>query len=370
MRNFKKIICVFLAISFLTASLTGVGCSAGETKYAEFFAFDVPVRVEIRNGNLTDEITTEIDSELKRLETIFSVEQGGEAAKLSDAEANEKITVSKDFAAVLKKISSVFKLTDGKYDPTVFPLVRLWGFYPDYPVSDFAPPSDDEIKNALTHVGLNKISIISGESDSTVKTDGATQIDFGGIAKGYAADKIAGIIKSHNLGGGYINLGTSSLRLLKVESLGVRHPRKDGERILEIDCGTLTDVSVSTSGNYERFYEYDGEKYCHIIDPKNGRPANTGVESVTVICKDGALADSISTALCLCSPEEYENASSGVTESSSELADYIKKILKSQEFEGALIFAASNVGNKKRLFTNADEKSYKLLDKDYSIVKI
>jgi len=363
MKKFKIFICVFLAISFAVTGSAGFACSSGETKHAEFFAFDAPVRVEIRRGDLSEEIVTEIDSELKRLETIFSVEQGGEAAALSAAGENEKITISGDFAAVLKKAQAVYRLTDGKYDPTVSPLVRLWSFYPDYPVSDFAPPSDEEIKNALPHVGLNKITLISEETESAVKTDGATQIDLGGVAKGYAADKIAEILTTHKIGGGYINLGTSSLRLLKVESLGVRHPEKDGEKILEIACGTLTDVSVSTSGNYERFYDYDGERYCHIINPANGRPANTGVESVTVICKDGSLADCLSTALCLCSPEEYENAS-------SELADYIKKALNSQGFEGALIFVATNDGNKKRLFTNADEKSYKLLDKDYSIVKI
>ena len=369
MKKFKIFICVFLAILFSAANLTGFGCSAGGTKSAEFFAFDAPVRVEIRSGNLTDEIITEIDSELKRLETIFSAEQDGEAAKLSSAEENEEIAIDKDFAAVLKKAKVAFKLTDGKFDPTVFPLVKLWSFYPDYPVGDFAPPSDDRIENSLKHVGLDKILLISGETESAVKTDGATQIDLGGIAKGYAADKIAEILKIHNLGGGYINLGTSSLRLLKVETLGVRHPDKVGEKILEIDCKNLTDVSVSTSGNYERFYDYDGERYCHIINPKNGRPANTGVASVTVISKDGALADCLSTALCLCSPEDViKNSSDG--SHSAELAEYIVKILKSKEYEGSLIFAATNDGNEKRLFTNADEKSYKLLDKEFSIVKI
>lgn len=373
MKKIRKILCFLLVVSTISASTAGFACSVTQNKTADFFAFNAPVRIEIRNGDLNADVVSEIKSELNRLEKIFSAENGGEAEKLSVAKKDERVLLSDDFVSALKTAKIVYTLTDGKYDPTVFPLVKLWKFYPDYPVADFIPPPHDAIKESLDCVGLDKIAIIPTDNNETyaaVKSDGNVQIDFGGTAKGYAADKIAAILKKHGLGGGYINLGSSSLKLLKVETLGVRHPEKTDEKILEINCGALENASVSTSGNYERFYDYEGKKYCHIIDPKNGYPADTGVSSVTVICKDGAAADCLSTALCLCSAKTSANASDNSTGYASELEKYIAKALNSEEFKDALIFAVTNDGTEKRLFTNGDEKSYKLLDKEYSVVKI
>ena len=336
------------------------------------FAFHSPYRAEAYGNNLSDNTGKKITELLSEFEKTFSTEKGGGVAAISNARAGERVGINADLTSVLETTGFCFKLTDGKFDPTVFPLVKLWSFEPDFPVLNFSPPSEPEISEKLKTCGFEKIIVTTGNGDSgnsggyVEKTQSETELAFGGIAKGYAADKIAEILIADGAERGYVNVGTSSLRLISVEELGVRHPDDGEKRLLTIDCKRLKNVSVSTSGDYERFYEYEGERYCHIIDPETGYPAKTGVKSVTIVCGNGAAADGLSTALCLAKHDPDFPADL----QKSELAALIKRISDEPSLRGALVFAAVEINGKKQILTNADEEMFSLSDKTYAVVKI
>ncbi len=362
----KKISALLFATVLLFCFTVGCIGNVNDTTNANSmssFAFNTVVYAEVRDGKLKDETIEKIEKKLNYLEKVFSAD-AGDLSVISFAKENDCVNISSDLYELLTKAKFCYDITDGKFDPTIFPLVKLWRFYPNYPVKDFTPPSASDIERELEKKGFNDI-ILESRDDGyyAIKNKADVSLDLGGAAKGFAADETAKILTNDGYTDGYISIGSSSLRLLSVPELGVRHPQKSGEQLLKINCENLKNVSVSTSGNYEKYYEYNGKKYCHIIDPETGYPSQTGVLSVTVICDDGAVADCLSTALCLCSLTE-DNLGK------NELVKYIEKFTAEDEIKRFIIFAATDDGKEKRLFTNADEKSFTLLDKDFKVIKI
>ncbi|MDD5097147.1 MAG: FAD:protein FMN transferase [Candidatus Omnitrophica bacterium] len=203
-----------------------------------------------------------------------------------------KLKVSSDTFYIIKKSKEFYQLTDGAFDITVAPLVDLWGF------SDLKTkvPTLDEINSTLKIIGSDKI--ILQENDSVVEFKlPKMKIDLGGIAKGYALDCAVKKLKEHKINSCLINAGGQVYALgNKFNSpwkIGIKNPRKPGvSQTLE-----LKNQSVSTSGDYEQFFLKDGVRYCHIINPKTGYPADTLVASVTIIAGQGLTADALSTAL-------------------------------------------------------------------------
>lgn len=364
MRKKVKKLRLFSLLTGLVVLFSATFGCAKSVSAEDFYAFNTVVHVEVYNGKISDEEKNAITALLTSLEKTFSVNGSGITEKFNSANTVSPVETNATFNEVYNIAKKAYLLTDGKFDATVFPLVKLWQFYPDFPVSDFTLPDDDKISTELLKTGFNKTSLTEIDGKTFLsKTQDGVSVDFGGIAKGYAADKIAEILKSNGHKNGYVNVGTSSLNLLSVESLGIRHPEKSGEKLLDIDLSDITDISVSTSGTYEKYYEKDGKTYSHIIAPDTGYPADTGVLSVTVLNKDGTLADAITTALCLCT-HDYNN------EKNSELISLIKKFAADDELNSSVFFAAVSDGNEKQLVTNAKKDGFTLCDKDYKIVFI
>lgn len=185
------------------------------------------------------------------------------------------------------------QMTGGAFDPTVGPLVRLWGFSGGR--TPQVLPSQAEIDEARRRVGYELISIEGGSA--FLSTRGAL-VDLGGIAKGYAVDlAFDRIVKRHPMGlmvnlGGNIRCGGMA-RPGKVWQVGVRDPFEPTEILGTL---TMTDgMAVATSGHYEKFVTIDGTRYAHIIDPRTGRPV-TGMAGVTVVSDRAVEADALSTA--------------------------------------------------------------------------
>ena len=158
--------------------------------------------------------------------------------------------------------------TDGKFDPSVYPLTLLWRFAPEYPVPNFSVPTEEEIAAAKSLVGYDKFFFGS----AAVKTVSGAKLDFGGALKGYAADEIAKIMKADGVTSGFVNIGGSSLYIIGADDLSVRHPRRSGENIITVKLKDA-DLSVSTSGDYEKTYVNGGKTYSHIISPVTGCPS-------------------------------------------------------------------------------------------------
>ncbi|MCR5685867.1 MAG: FAD:protein FMN transferase [Lachnospiraceae bacterium] len=199
---------------------------------------------------------------------------------------------------LLSRAVGMCELTGGNLDISIYPLVRLWGFT----TGEYRIPSSDQIREALENVGyeaLTEMIASAAVQDASVLPDGM-QIDLGAVAKGYAAEKLKSHFVSKGVKSGVISLGGNILVIGKKPDgskwrIAIADPYGDGF------AGTVSvfDRSVVTSGVYERYFEDNGRRYSHIIDPSTGCPVDNKVMSVTVIGDDGMYCDALSTALTI-----------------------------------------------------------------------
>ena len=192
--------------------------------------------------------------------------------------------------------------TGGAFDPTLAPVLDAWGFGTESP----RVPSEDELARLLEKTGAENVSVSDGTTSVTLAP--GVQIDLGGIAKGYAGDCVKEIFENHGCTG-VIDLGGDVVFAgMKDDGspwrIAIKDPNKPSDFL-----GTLSannECAVVTSGIYERNFEQDGVTYHHIIDPATGKPAESGLVSVTVICGCGEEADALSTALFVMGADRAE----------------------------------------------------------------
>ena len=209
------------------------------------------------------------------------------------------VCTDKEIGDLVKYAAQISKDSEGSFDITVYPLMKLWGFYS----GKHSVPEKEKIDELLTIVGYENVVI---RENTLVKTERNAAIDLGGIAKGYALKEAVNLLQKEGIrsalidaGGDIYALGTFRGKPWKV---GIRKPREEGIfGVLEV-----SDYSVVTSGDYERFFEKDGVVYHHILNPKTGFPARSMI-SATVICKDPVRADAWSTALFVMEPDQALN---------------------------------------------------------------
>jgi len=180
--------------------------------------------------------------------------------------------------------------SDGAFDITVEPLVKLWGFFSDNP----RLPAKQEIADIIKLVGYNHIKI---EDNKVVKDANDIHIDLGAIAKGYGIGECAEELKKQGIKSALIEGGGQIQAFGAIKGgpwkIGVRNPRGSG---IIAGIALEKDMGISTSGDYERYFEENGQRYHHILNPKTGYPVE-GIMSLSVITKDPTLADGLSTAL-------------------------------------------------------------------------
>ena len=190
---------------------------------------------------------------------------------------------------VVNEALSVSKITDGAFDITVYPLLRLWGFSG----ASQSLPARSKILGALGKMGYKNLIL---KDNKLRKTRDYISVDLGGIAKGYAIGEAVKVLKREGIEAALVDGGGDLYALGKLEGrpwkVGIRNPRGKGV----IGVIEISDLSVVTSGDYERFFMKDGVRYHHIIDPKTGYPAK-GLASVTVFTWNPVVADAWATAL-------------------------------------------------------------------------
>jgi len=249
--------------------------------------------------------------EIQKLETLlnyFSSES--ELSAINNAAGAIPVKVSRETVEILTKAMNIAEETDGAFDPTVAPVIRLWKFSKD--PSDSVIPSADEVERALSLVDYRNVFIDSSASEIFLEGKGM-EMDLGGIAKGYAADKAVLAIKSLGIQSALVAIA-GDIRGFGVNTLGqpwkvgIQNPRPetDSEKPWEDIFATiqLKDSAVSTSGDYQRFFMRDGKRYHHILDPHTGYSAESGLISSTVIAPEGYLTDGLSTAVFILGAEK------------------------------------------------------------------
>jgi len=232
--------------------------------------------------------------EFQRLHDLLHAWKPSELSSLNTAIAQGKRqTVSPELAAMLQDAAQLTSQSEGLFNSTIGGLIQSWGFQAD----DFkAVLPDEKIITVLVKENPQMSDLTFSVTEVQSKNKNV-KLDLGGYAKGYALDRAATILKQQginhaliNIGGNVLALGSHGKRPWRV---GIQHPRKPGAlATLELRDGE----AVGTSGDYQRYFEMDGKRYCHLIDPRNGHPVQ-GVQAVTIIthgARAGLLSDASS----------------------------------------------------------------------------
>lgn len=265
------------------------GCAEKNIKeYSEtVFAMDTVMDLKVYAQN--DQVLSDAETEIRRIEKLL--DRGNYRSDIYKINKYKSAEISDETAYVINCALEISERTGGAFDITISPVMDLWGFYN----SEFNVPQSEQIKQALECVGYDKVDL---DGNSISIPDG-TAIDLGGAGKGYTSDRIAELLKSENVNSGIISLGGNVQAIGRkpdgsLWTVGIADPLDKSGYI-----GTLKviDKAVITSGSYQRYFEYDGKIYHHIIDPETGVSAESGLLSVTVISESGIKADCLSTAL-------------------------------------------------------------------------
>ncbi len=263
----------------LCTCLLFAGCSAKAENSASGFIMDTVVNIkavasnDVLNGALN--LCRDYDKKFSR------TNENGEIYLLN---YNGQGSVSDETEELLQKALYYCALSDGKFDISLGALTSLWDF------KNGTVPNENSVKSALNNVGYKKIT-----KNGNYISLGGTLIDLGAVAKGYIADKTVEFLKGNGVTEGVVNLGGNIAAFGdNYINIGIKNPSGDSV------AATLKikNTSVVTSGTYERCFTKDGKKYHHILSSTDGYPVSTDLASATVVCKDGAKADILST-LCV-----------------------------------------------------------------------
>jgi thiamine biosynthesis lipoprotein len=225
-----------------------------------------------------------------RLHDINTALANGQSVELSDTELK-----------LLRQATTLAEQSGQLFNPAIGRLIALWGFHSDAPEG---PPPGKAAINRLVEQHPSMADLrFANHTLSTVNP--MVQLDVGAFAKGFAVDEAIDLLKQRGINNAIVNAG-GDLRAIgrhgdRPWRIGIRHPREPG---VIAAVNTSGDESIFTSGNYERYYDYDGHRYHHIIDPRSGHPSQ-GTLSVTVINDNAATADAAATALMIAGPEDW-----------------------------------------------------------------
>lgn len=280
-RMIKKISIIMTCILLTVVS---AGCSKKEQKIDKTsLKMDTVISLKVYGPKANEAI----DAAFVRIDEIEQMASAtietSDISKINQAAGKEYVKVHPEVIKMIKTAVKYSKLSNGAFDITVGPLIKLWGIGTD----NERVPSDVEIKSKLPLVGYNNIEI--NESDNSVKLlKEGMSIDLGGIAKGFAGDEVIKVLKKYGVKSALISLGGSSIYTLGEKpdgtpwTVGIENPRSDNKQdyLGEIN---LPQQAISTSGDYERFFIKNGKRYHHILNPATGYPTENGVMSDTIV---------------------------------------------------------------------------------------
>jgi len=270
-----------------------------------FFVLGTLVNLKAYGKN-GEKAIEEAVNRLNQLDDMFSAfKPESDIGRINLNSGDNPQKVNREALELLKKSKEYSFLLDGVFDPTIRPLVQLWGIGKN---KDYIP-DDSKIKEKMKLVNYEDIEI--NEEECSVKLKRKNQaVDLGGIAKGYAADKIRDIFVKNKIKSGLIDLGGNIFVIGKkidksLWKVGVQDPFKDRGQYVGIL--SAEDKSVVTSGYYEKFFEKDGERYHHIINPRTGYPSESEIISATIVSDNSIDGDGLSTGIYILGIEKGLN---------------------------------------------------------------
>lgn len=293
MKNF----CIFIFAAILLTS-----CSDLQFQKIEGSALGTYYAITYK-GKENPSLQVGVDSILNSINETFSIfNENSIVSKIND---NQEVVLNEDFIEVFTIAQRIGKETDGALEMTIGPLVNLWGFGKDDP--EYKWISQEMIDSVLTFVNYQKIHL---EGDKIIKENPSIQLNFNALAKGYAVDKVADYMVAHGYMNCVVDIGgeivAKGQKYHDQEwNIGLQTPTRtrDGEMRSE-QSFHLCNRAVATSGNYRNYFEENGQRYAHIINPKTGRPEKSNLLSVTVIADQCVVADAYATAFMVMGKEK------------------------------------------------------------------
>ncbi len=306
-----------------------------------FFAMDTYMSVTAYGAD--ESVLLGAEEKIREIEERLSVTK--ESSEIARLNREGRLEVSESTMRLLSSAVAYARITEGALDPSVYPATKLWGFT----TGEYRVPEEAEISEALEHVDWSRIELESSEDGHwTVSLPEGAMIDLGAVAKGYAGTALRQYFRENAVESALLDLGGNIQAVGKKPDgspfrIAVKDPQGSG--YLGVVSLDLPDLAVVTSGAYERYFEENGKRYGHIMDPATGHPAESGLLSVTIVHDDGVLCDALSTA-CFVMGEEKSIA--------------LWRSLNSFEFlmvteDGRLLVSEENAGR----FTKDEKCPYK-----------
>lgn len=293
----KRISIILLIILILVS-----GCSKKEPIKKSDFLLNTVVSVTIYDKP-DEKILDKVFNEIKNIEDKMSLHrQNSEVVKINKMAGKKAVKVSKETLDVIKKGIYFSKLTNGRFDITIGPLVSLWNIGS----GNKNIPSKEEIEKKLSLINYKDVSINSEKREVYLKRKNM-KIDLGGIAKGYVADRVKEILKDENVESAIINLGGNIYILGKKLNgekfkIGIQDPNDDKNKPL--GYVKVSNKSVVTSGIYERYFEKKDKRYHHILDINSGYPVRNNLAGLSIISDESIDGDGLSTSIFILGLDE------------------------------------------------------------------
>mgnify|MGYP006286310297 FL=1 len=293
----RRLLLPALAIS---AVLLVGGCrSTGEPVTDSAQLLGTILRIAIHDRNVDPDVTDRVFARVKEIEQRMSTTEEDydttELLEVNRAAGQQAVRVSEDTFTVLERARYYSRITDGAFDVTIWPLVRLWGIGSERA----AVPDEERLADVQAAVDYTRLEL-DADTRSVFLPEAGMGVDVGAIAKGYAADEAERILREDGVEHALLDFGGNILVIgNKTDGspwrIGVQRP--DAERTRYIGIISVVDRPVVTSGPYERFFVEEGVRYHHILDPSTGFPARNGLQQVTIVARNSMDADALSTSI-------------------------------------------------------------------------
>ena len=237
---------------------------------------------------------------IQQVEGLWSVTDENSEIYQANHSGGQPVTVSEETAEIISFALEMAQRTGGALDPTIYPVLTAWGFTTD----SKQVPSQQQIAQLLEQVGYDRIQI----NGSELTVPDGMELDLGAVGKGYTADLVTEILRRHGVSSALISLGGNIQAIGSRPDgsdwrLGIRAPWESGN----LGVLTVSDAAVVTSGGYENYFDDEqGNIYWHILDPSTGYPADSGLQSVTIVGREGKMCDALSTALFVMGAQSAE----------------------------------------------------------------
>ena len=265
-------------------------------------------------------------SEIKRIDDLFSSYNKESIIWKLNHGVIEGHNLPGELFDLITLSDSIWKISGGAFDVSLGNLIELWGFGSE----KISIPGKEKLSENLSASGWQNVQI---KNDKSIVVLQNTKLDFGAVAKGYAVDKAVQMLEQSKVPAALVNAGGEVKGFGSDWVVGIQHPRKKNEILEKIK---LHGMSVATSGDYEQYFEANGKRYHHILNPKTGMPANE-CQSVTVISKENKIADALATAVFVLGPKKGMELVNKIDDIEAMIIDSNGETLYSNDFNKFLL---------------------------------